>query len=424
MQAYANALLIAIPFFTILIFIEMIYDYLKNGELTKFNSFDTISSLSSGITNLIKDSLGLIIIIISYPFLLKNLALTNIESSWLVYLLAFICLDFASYWNHRLAHTYNYFWNRHVVHHSSEEFNLPCALRQSISEFFALTTIFLIPAAFLGIPHEIIVVIAPLHLFMQFWYHTQFIPKLGFLEYIFVTPSQHRVHHAINPEYLDKNMAAIFCIWDRMFGTFQEELEDVPPVYGITRPARTWNPVKINFQHLWLLVKDAWRTNNWLYKLTIWFKPLGWRPPDVIEKFPINKIENSNTYEKYDTNPSSLLTIWSWMQYAIINLMLMHMLYQFTDIGSLVPLYCLIIFVSIYGFTSLMDKDWLAYPIELLRSSLACAFIIYTGGWFGIEKLIPYADMLVFIYFLLTAIGTLYFYFEIKSEKQAFEIAQ
>ena len=104
---------------------------------------------------------------------------------------------------------------------------------------------------------------------------------MGFLENIIVTPSHHRVHHAINPEYIDKNYGQIFIFWDKLFGTFQKELPHVKPVYGITRPVRTWNPIKINFQHLWLLISDAWHTASWRDKLRIWFMPTGWRPADV-----------------------------------------------------------------------------------------------------------------------------------------------
>ncbi|MCL4117816.1 UNVERIFIED_CONTAM: hypothetical protein GTU68_054805 [Idotea baltica] len=315
----------------------------------------------------------------------------HIETTWVVYLVAFICKDFAGYCTHRLAHTVNYFWNRHLVHHSSEEFNLPCALRQSVS----------------------------IHLFMQFWYHTQYIPKLGFLEYIIITPSQHRVHHAINPVYLDKNMGQIFCVWDRMFGTFQEELDDVPPVYGITRPVKTWNPIKINFQHLGLLFTDAWRSENWLHKLTIWFKPLGWRPPDVIAKYPVAKIEDVNNFVKYNTNPSTGLTAWAWFQFSVVSTLILYMFYQFTNIGMpMLFVYGSFLVLSIYGFTTLMDKDWLALPIEIARSVLGCGFVLYTGGWFGIETFVPFADLAVFIYFFVTALGTLYFVNEIKTEQQ------
>ena len=113
-----------------------------------------------------------------------------------------------------------------------------------------------------------------------------------------MTPSQHRVHHAINPIYIDKNLAAIFCIWDRMFGTFQEELEDEQPVYGTLKPAMSWNPIWINFQHLYLLSRDAWHTRKWKDKLRIWFMPTGWRPKDVSKTFPVISRE-SDKNKKY-----------------------------------------------------------------------------------------------------------------------------
>src|SRR5690606_33490528 len=190
-------------------------------------------------------------------------------SPWL-YVIAFIGIDFAGYWTHRFSHEINLFWNRHIIHHSSEEFNLSCALRQSVSEIFALFTILYLPLALLGVPKEIIGVVAPLHLFAQFWYHTRLIGKMGWLENIIVTPSHHRVHHAMNAEYLDKNYGQIFIFWDKLFGTFQPELENVQPVYGVKRPVKTWNPILINFQHLWLLIKDAWRAQNWADKFKIW----------------------------------------------------------------------------------------------------------------------------------------------------------
>ena len=157
--------------------------------------------LKLGMTNIIKDVFGIGLILISYPFFKNTIAITQLEESTMLYIVAFVCIDFASYWNHRLNHSINVFWNRHIVHHSSEEFNLACALRQSVSALLGFGALFLLPAALLGIPHKVITVLAPLHLFGQFWYHTKHIGKLGWLEYIFVTPSQHRVHHAINPIY-------------------------------------------------------------------------------------------------------------------------------------------------------------------------------------------------------------------------------
>lgn len=418
METYAKALLYAIPFFVILLLLEVGYGYYIKNQ--KHRLMDTISSLSSGLTNIIKDSLGLVLIIVSYPVLLENLSVTSIESSWLVYLAGFIVIDFGSYWNHRLSHKVNIFWNQHVIHHSSEEFNLACALRQSISNLIGYFPILLFPAAILGVPHEVIATLAPIHLFAQFWYHTQYIGKLGFLEYVIVTPSQHRVHHAINPVYIDKNLGAIFCAWDRLFGTFQEELDEVPPVYGVLKPARTWNPILINFQHLWRLMVDAWHTKNLKDKLKIWFMPTGWRPADVEEKIPRTIIEDPFNFDKYRTYPSQLLAYWSVFQFVISLILLLFMFYNYPEIGvNNLLLYGLFVFVSIYSFTSLMDRNKYTLVVEILRFALGGAILILSRGWFGLETYWSTGPLFIAVFLLLSLIGTLYFlYFEGPKEKE------
>mgnify|MGYP003437476922 FL=1 len=276
MEEYGKILVFVMPIFLLLIAIEKIYGHFKGYDTAPY--MDTVSSVSSGMTNSVKDVLGISISILTYEWLESHIALFHLEATVWAYIIAFICIDFYGYWSHRWAHQINFLWNKHAIHHSSEEFNLACALRQTISSFVNLFTFLLIPAAVLGVPSVVIAVTLPIHLFLQFWYHTKHIKKMGFLEKILVTPSHHRVHHAINPEYIDKNHSQIFIFWDKLFGTFQEELDEVPPVFGITRPAQTWNPIRINFQHLGLLISDAWRAKNWKDKLTIWFKPTGWRP--------------------------------------------------------------------------------------------------------------------------------------------------
>lgn len=186
MEQYGKILLIAMPVFLLLVIGEKIYGYIKGNDTVEF--MDMISSLSSGITNIVKDVLGLSVTVLAYSWLVNHIAVFHIESGFWVVFIAFIALDFHGYWVHRLSHEINLFWNKHAIHHSSEEFNLACALRQSVSSFVNLFTIFLLPAALLGIPSEVIATIAPLHLFAQFWYHTRHIDKMGFLEKIIVTP--------------------------------------------------------------------------------------------------------------------------------------------------------------------------------------------------------------------------------------------
>lgn len=416
MEAYAQALLYAIPFFVILLMVEILYGYFVKKQ--KHKVMDTVSSLSSGLTNIVKDSLGLGVILVSYPYLLEHFAIVEIEATWLVWFIAFIAMDFAGYWNHRLSHHINIFWNQHVIHHSSEEFNLACALRQSISNLIGYFPIMLLPAAVFGVPHQVIAILAPIHLFGQFWYHTQHIGKMGVLEYVIVTPSQHRVHHAINPEYIDKNLGQILCIWDRMFGTFQEELDEVPPQYGVLKPARTWNPIIINFQHLWRLMQDAWRTNSIWDKMRIWFMPTGWRPSDVAGKYPRPIIEDVYHFDRYKTPASNSLKAYSIFQMIFTLLLLLFMFYNYSAIGfDGLLFFGAFVFVGIYGYTSLMDRNKSAFWIETLRGVGGIALIWITGDWFGLNALLPGGSLIVSLYFVITVIGAHYFTFIDKPVK-------
>ena len=415
---YAEILLLVIPTFMVLILVEILYGHFTKKQTHSF--MDTLSSLSSGMTNILKDSLGLVLIIVSYPYIVKSIAIVNLESSLTLYLVAFICVDFASYWNHRLNHKVNIFWNRHVIHHSSEEFNLACALRQSISAWIGFGALFLIPAALFGVPSNIIAVLAPLHLFAQFWYHTQHIGKLGFLEYIIVTPSQHRVHHAINSIYIDKNLSAIFCVWDRIFGTFQEELDEETPVYGVLKPVNTWNPIVINFQHAFNVIQDAYNTNSLKDKLKIWFMPTGWRPADVIEKFPRPITENPKERPKYSPNYSTFLKGMALYHFISINLLLTFFLYNFSDLSNDFKLiFGSIIVLSIFGFTSLMDFHSWAIKFEIFRSvvSIAILSLLLNNQFLINDYSLPYFLMImyfsssfIFALFLLKNKSNLYYY--------------
>ena len=409
MQAYAEVLLYAIPGFFGLIIIEALFAWYKGQQV--FRSMDTIASLSSGITNTLKSILGLTVVILSYAWVVDQIALVEIKTTWLIYVLSFFAIDFASYWSHRLNHAINIFWNRHIIHHSSEEFNLACALRQEISEIWGIGAFFLLPAALLGLPVEVIAVIAPIHLFLQFWYHTRLIPKLGFLEYLIVTPSQHRVHHAINDIYLDKNLGAIFRYWDFMFGTFQEELDEVPCVYGVKKAPNTWNPIKINFQHLLLLTKDAWRTKYLADKLRIWFMPTGWRPADMQEKYPLQIIEDPYSYQKYDPVATASLHYWSWFQFILTNVFVLHMLFHFSaiDFPNLF-FYGGFIFIQVYAYSSLMDNEPYAWIIEALKSVIGLSLFFYLDGWFTLSQFMPFGNYLMLGYLFVSPLVVRWFW--------------
>lgn len=417
METYGKIILIAMPVFLLLVLFEKWYGWYKGKETVR--TLDMISSLSSGVTNVTKDVLGLGFAVISYEWMVDHLAITKVPAGVLTYFIAFMALDFAGYWIHRIAHEYNFFWNNHIIHHSSEDFNLACALRQSISSIVKIFTVFLLPAALLGVPGQVVAIVAPLHLFAQFWYHTQHIDKMGFLEKIIVTPSHHRVHHAINKEYMDKNYGQIFIFWDKMFGTYQEELPEVPAVYGITRPVRTWNPIKINFMHLWLLIKDAWHTQSRKDKFRIWLMPTGWRPADVAEKFPVYKIEDVYHFEKYETGHSKTLLAWSWIQMICTLLLISYCFGNIATIGSpSIFIYGGFIFLQVYAFTDLMDRNKHAWIWESLKCILGIYILIRTGDWFGMNQLIHGATYIMATYLLFSLMASVYISFTESPWKQ------
>jgi alkylglycerol monooxygenase len=420
METYGKILLIAMPAFLLLVLFEKLYGRFRGFDTLR--QMDMISSLSSGITNVTKSVLELTVIIAIYPFMLRHFALLQIKSTWLVYVLTFIILDFNGYWIHRWSHRINLFWNLHVIHHSSEEFNLACALRQSISAFFNLFTILLLPAAILGIPQNVINTVAPLHLFAQFWYHTRHIDKMGWLENILVTPSHHRVHHAINPEYMDKNLSQIFIIWDKLFGTFAAEKKEIPPVYGITRPARTWNPIRINFQHLWLLIQDSWRTKNWKDKWTLWFKETGYRPADVAQQYPVQKIEDVYAFEKYDTRTSLLFTAWAWTQLLFILLFISYLFGSIAAINAMdtsyIYWYGAFVFIAVFSLTECMDRKPMALGWEIFKCLIGVYLLYQQQDWFGLATHLPYAPALVAGYLVFSLVSVAWFVYQHRQEDQ------
>jgi sterol desaturase/sphingolipid hydroxylase (fatty acid hydroxylase superfamily) len=422
METYGRILLYAMPSFLVLVLFEKWWGWRKGNDTVRTN--DMLSSLSSGMTNVTKDVLGLSVVVISYGWLLDKVAVVHVPSGWITYAVAFIALDFAGYWVHRIAHEYNLFWNNHIVHHSSEEFNLACALRQSISSILKIFAIFLLPAAFLGVPQEVIAIVAPLHLFAQFWYHTQHIERMGFLEKIIVTPSHHRVHHAINTEYLDKNYGQIFIFWDKLFGTYQEEMPTVPAVYGVTRPVQTWNPIKINFMHLWLLIKDAWRAERLEDKFKIWFMPLGWRPADVAKKYPVEKIKDVYHFQKYDPANVKGLMAWSWMQMLVLLLFLSYLFGNIAKIGN--PnmfIYGAFIFLTVYALTDLMDKNFSAIFWEGIRVVLGIYIIFQQGDWFGASRFFEFIVPVLIFYFALSFSATVFFALQQRGKADRLSIA-
>ena len=411
MTYYVKTLFYAIPTFMVLIMVEAIAARVKGVKINR--SADVISSLSSGMSNTIRDSIKFTFAIITYSWLVERITIFKLEPLWLAVVIAFLVEDFSGYWVHRLNHRVNVLWNRHFIHHSSEDFNLSCALRQSISNTLKFSAIFMVPAALLGVPASIFAILGPLHLYMQLWYHTQIINKLGFLEYIIVTPSHHRVHHAINSEYIDKNYSQILIIWDKLFGTFQPEMDNVKPVYGTLKQAQTWNPVIINFKHIWQLIKDAWHAERIFDKLRIWFMPTGWRPSDVKEKYPVQLITDPKNRIKYNTENSPMLIAWSGGQLLITIILMFHMFMIIPNFSAtMYYLYAVILIINIFSFTSTLDHRNYALVAESLKLILGFSLLHFQNyNWYGLNGFYVYA--LIF-FFIMSFLSTIYFQYETK----------
>jgi len=306
-----NLILYAVPFFFILIFIELVYGKIKSTDYYRVN--DALTSLATGSINQLMSISKVLIPFTAYVAIYQHFAMFDLGDSAIIWLVAFVAYDFCYYWNHRFGHEMNILWAAHVIHHSSEEYNLTTALRQTGTGF--LSFVFYLPLALLGFDPLMIISVGALNLIYQFWVHTQHVGKLGWFELYFVTPSNHRGHHAQNSIYIDRNYGGVFIIWDRLFGTYQEELDDDKPVFGIRGAVQSWNPIWVNLQVYSQLAQDAILTKNWWYKLTLWFRRTGWRPPDVVDAYPLAKNDDLSKFKKYHTEVPTTLKAHCLIQY-------------------------------------------------------------------------------------------------------------
>ncbi|MEJ8842142.1 sterol desaturase family protein [Lacibacter sp. H375] len=270
------------PLAILLLLLEIVYCVKKKNGYYSFQ--DTVANLATGIGNQCINLAVLFFVYHFYGWLYNNVAPWKIPATWYSLLILLLLQDFIFYWFHRVGHTINIFWAAHMPHHSSEEMNLSVGLRASFTQRMFQFLFFDWILAVIGYSPEMIYSMAAVHLFLAYWHHTRIIKKMGILEKVFVTPSHHRVHHGVNTQYLDKNFSEFLIIWDKLFGSFEEEKEEV--CYGVTHPPRTWDPIYINIQYWKQLWDDAVAADSWWDKIRIWFMPLGWRPKNVGQAFP------------------------------------------------------------------------------------------------------------------------------------------
>lgn len=306
-----NPIVLSIPIFFLLIGIEVLVERISHRKLYRFP--DAIANLSCGITSQLSGLFLRVFAIGVYEVLYRNFAFFELERNWVYWLSLFLLVDFAYYWAHRMSHEVNLFWGGHVVHHQSEDYNLSVALRQSSFQV-VWTFAFNLPLALIGFETLDFALISALNTLYQFWIHTETIGKLGWMEYIFNTPSHHRVHHGRNPKYIDKNHAGTLIIWDRMFGTFQPEEER--PVYGITKPINSWNAVWANFSHYSTMAQELRTIPRWSDKVRYLFKKPGWLPASMGGYRPAPPIDVAQ-YTKYNTTVPMQVNYYVLFQYAL-----------------------------------------------------------------------------------------------------------
>ncbi|WP_460053829.1 sterol desaturase family protein [Pseudomonas sp. S2_D06] len=375
-------ILYAVPFFFVLIAAELLADRWRG--VSNYRVADAINSISTGVlsttTGLLTKGVGLV----TYGFALKHLALFELSADnvW-TWVFAFVFYDFCYYWLHRMGHERNILWAAHSVHHQSEDYNLSTALRQT-STGFLLGWIFYLPMAVSGVPLLVFVSVAALNLLYQFWVHTRHIPKLGWFEWFFVTPSNHRAHHAQNALYMDRNYGGVFIIWDRLFGSFQEEDDNEPVIFGVTTPLASWNPVWANVQFYAQLWVDARRAESTRDKLRIWFMRTGWRPADVAARYPMNKPDLSQ-FRKFEValdGRQQLYVLLQFCVYIVLGSYLMN-LESKLPVAALVSGWGAMAFGLFVLGVALENRPW-ALKLELVRlaSNLPLAWLApMVGLW-------------------------------------------
>ena len=283
----------AVPVFFAMIGIEFLFGLIKGTNNYRLN--DSIAAISLGLISRLPPLLNLGVQGIVWTYVATNLNMQLMpKDSWVTWVIAFLFYDLCYYWMHRMSHEVKVLWASHVVHHQGEEFNLSTALRQTSSGWL-WKWIFYIPLFMVGIPGEVFFTVAAINLLYQFWVHTEHIRTLGILEQVFITPSNHRIHHAQNPEYIDANYGGVFIIWDRLFGSFIPERDDLKPIYGTVKPLKSWNPIWANLEIYHQMIRDTIHTKSLKNKIKVWFSSTRWRPEDVFEKFPhtSNDLDNN-----------------------------------------------------------------------------------------------------------------------------------
>jgi len=372
-----NYVVLAIPVFVLLILLELAITRVQEKDYYRLS--DSINDLSCGILDQLLMVFLKTALFAGYVFVYQRWRLFSIPGSAVAWVACLLGVDFLYYWFHRTGHEVNAFWAAHVVHHQSEEYNLAVALRQGAFQP-VFSWLFYLPLALLGFPPLMFLTVTSIDTLYQFWIHTRAIGRLGPLEGVLSTPSNHRVHHGRNPKYVDRNHGGILIIWDRLFGTYQREEEE--PAYGITTPLRSFNPVWAHL-HYWVeLGGKARRASRLADKVRVFFKPPGWQPAELGGFVPAPEIDPGHV--KYDTAAPVGLAFYVFVQFVMVMAATTALLFRQNDLVLGVRLAgAAAIVVALVALGALLDRRPWAFPLEVLRLSSLVAVAVAGArtGW-------------------------------------------
>jgi sterol desaturase/sphingolipid hydroxylase (fatty acid hydroxylase superfamily) len=372
-----NYIALAVPFFFLLIAGELLWARARGRSVYRLD--DSLTDIACGVASELCNIFGKAAKLAIYAWEYERCRLISPPTA-AAWLLAFLGVDFAYYWWHRASHRVNWLWAAHVVHHQSEDYNFAVALRQSILTSWTSLPFYL-PLALLGVPPLLFAAMLAASTLYQFWIHTQLVGKFsGLLDRVLNLPSHHRVHHAVNQRYLDKNYGATLIVWDRLFGSYAEETE--APVYGITKPLRSFN-VWWAQVHYWVeLARSARRTPRLADKLRLFWMPPDWLPPGSEAAAEPSHVESPHA--KYETQPRPPLTRYLVLQFGVVVALATWLMFA----ADSMPLgfdvaAAAVLLLSLLAFGALLERRRWARPLEaarLLAGAGVLAWLLLAAG--------------------------------------------
>lgn len=368
---------LAVPFFFLLIGVELVVLRLR-GMRRAYRFADSMTNLSCGVGQQVLEPFFKVVVLVPYTWLWRHAPLPHISPSPLAWVAVIVGVDLGYYAFHRASHRVGFLWAVHSVHHQSEEYNLSVALRQPWLES-VVTPFFYLPLAVLGFPPLMYLVGVTIDTLYQFWIHTRAIERLGPIEWVMNTPSHHRVHHGIDPQYVDKNYAGIFIVWDRLFGTYEPERRE--PVYGTVKPVASWGPLAVNVAHWRELARMSAATRSLGDKIKVWLAPPEWRPADLggPVTVPVADPASHPTYDVRAPRPVRLYVAAQFLVTAVAT-----MAYLWTEATTpwqrLVPPAAVFI-AAVVAWGALLERKRWAWPLEIGRLVAGVGVLVWFVAW-------------------------------------------